>query len=95
MTKIRSIGVISLAKILAFIYAVIGLIIGGLVSILTLFGIHLVKTPEVGPESLAGILGVLILPILYGTVGFIGGVIAAAAFNLAAGWMGGLEVKMG
>ena len=93
MTKIRSIGVLSLAKIMGFVYGLLGLIIGGFVSILTLFGINIIKTAQSGPESLVAILGVLLLPIIYGCVGFIGGIIVGFLFNLAAGWVGGLEVK--
>ena len=93
MTKIRSIGVLSLAKIMGFVYGLLGLIVGGIVSILTLFGINIIKTAQSGPESLVAILGVLLLPIIYGCAGFIGGIIVAFLFNLAAGWVGGLEIK--
>jgi hypothetical protein len=34
------------------------------------------------------------LPILYGALGFVGGVIAAALYNLIAKWTGGLEFEV-
>jgi len=90
---VKSVRPLSLAKILAFIFGFIGLILGALTSVLTLLGVSLVKTSDTGPESLAGILAVVILPPIYALIGFIVGVINAALFNVAAGWMGGLEMK--
>ncbi|MDP3072776.1 MAG: hypothetical protein Q8N18_20960 [Opitutaceae bacterium] len=38
--------------------------------------------------------GALLLPVLYGIAGFIGGIIAAAVYNLVAKWTGGFEVTV-
>ncbi|MEO5960680.1 MAG: DUF3566 domain-containing protein [Opitutaceae bacterium] len=38
--------------------------------------------------------GALFLPVLYAIFGFIGGVIAAAVYNLVAKWTGGLELTL-
>jgi len=38
-----------------------------------------------------GIFFIILLPILYAVLGFIGGVISAAIYNLVAGWIGGIE----
>jgi len=38
--------------------------------------------------------GLLIVPILYGVLGFIGGIISALIYNLVASWTGGIEVTM-
>ena len=38
--------------------------------------------------------GALFLPVLYGVFGFIGGLIAAAVYNLVAKWTGGLEFTL-
>jgi hypothetical protein len=38
---------------------------------------------------------VLILPIIYAVVGLVGGIIAAAIYNLVARWTGGLEFELG
>ena len=37
-------------------------------------------------------MGLIIMPILYGTFGFIGGVIQAFLYNLAAGFVGGIRI---
>ena len=36
---------------------------------------------------------VIMIPIIYGILGFIGGVIGAAVYNLVAGWTGGLAFE--
>jgi len=37
---------------------------------------------------------VILIPLLYGAIGFIGGIIAAAFYNLVAKWTGGLEFEV-
>jgi hypothetical protein len=41
-----------------------------------------------------GVGAVFLLPIVYGIMGFLGGVITAVIYNLAAGAVGGLEVEL-
>ena len=38
--------------------------------------------------------GALFIPVIYGGFGFIGGIIAAALYNLVAKWTGGLEITL-
>ncbi len=42
-----------------------------------------------------GKFAVIFCPIVYGIIGGIGTVIAAALYNLASGWVGGVEVNSG
>ena len=41
-----------------------------------------------------GVAAILILPILYGLLGFLGGMLTAALYNLVSGLAGGLEVDI-
>lgn len=36
----------------------------------------------------------VLMPIIYGVMGFVFGVITAAIYNLIAGWIGGIEVEV-
>ena len=94
---VRGIGVLSLAKILGALYAVFGLIAGFFFTAVSLAG--LAFADKSGMEGLlAGLFGigaVIILPIFYGAIGFVAGLITAGLFNLVAPIVGGLELQMG
>lgn len=48
------------------------------------------------PALIAGIMfgfGIF-MPIIYGVMGFVGGIIAAALYNLFAQWIGGIEIEV-
>lgn len=38
-----------------------------------------------------GLFMIILIPVLYGAVGFIGGIIGAAIYNLIASWVGGMK----
>ena len=79
--RIVRLGVLQTGKLLAVLYA--------FVSVITLpfLLIGLALSPrEVVP--------MLIMVILYPLMGFIGGVLMAALYNVAARWVGGLEVTV-
>lgn len=95
---IRRIGVLSVAKISAAIYAAIGLIFGLFVSLFSMLG---VAASMGGGMHDAGMLGALfgvgaivMMPLFYGAMGFIIGVISAFIYNLAAGFVGGIEIEV-
>jgi hypothetical protein len=70
------------------VYAVLGLIIGGLFS-----SISLATEVAEGGHALSGVGAIILLPIVYGVVGFIGGIIVAALYNVAASIVGGIEIE--
>ena len=80
------------------LYAEIGLLVGAFFTLfLTTLG-SLIPQEE---QQMGGFIGMLfgagaivILPIFYGILGFIGGGIVAVAYNLIAGWTGGLEMEV-
>ena len=97
MITIRRIGVLSTAKVLGVLYALLGLIFGALFTCISLFGALAARSVfgEGGGDfgALFGIGAIIVLPILYGILGFIGGAIMAALYNLVAGWVGGIELE--
>ena len=91
---IRRVGPTSFAKLSATLYAVIGLLIGGIISAVTLLGGAMTGT-EAGPMGmLFGAAAVVLLPLCYAAVGFVATYIGAALYNLAAGWVGGVEIDV-
>jgi hypothetical protein len=99
---IRKIGVMSLGKLMAVMYAGIGLLIGGLYALFAVVGGGAMMAMG-GEENAAlgggmligiGLAAVVLAPIFYGILGFIGGVISAFFFNLAAKYAGGLELEV-
>ncbi|MFQ5877301.1 MAG: alpha/beta fold hydrolase [Acidobacteriota bacterium] len=92
---LKSLGPVSCARISGTLYAVLGLFFGAVFSVISL------AVPGVfsrGPSDvvarLFGVGAVVWLPILYGVVGFIGGLIAAALYNLLARVVGGVRVEL-
>lgn len=99
---IRKIGVLSLGKLMAVMYAGIGLLFGVLYALFAVVGGGAMMAMG-GEENAAlgggmmmgmGLAAVIVLPILYGVLGFIGGIISAFFFNLAAKYAGGLELEV-
>jgi hypothetical protein len=73
-----------------------GIVLGVLYALLALLFLpFLFVAMMISREAaMIGIGFAIAMPILYGVMGFIGGVIAAAVYNLVAGWTGGLEFEI-
>ena len=89
---VKRIGPMSLAKIRAALYALIGLIIGAIISAVSMVGGALGGSDAGMMGMVFGAAAVILLPLLYGCMGFVGSLIGASLFNLAAGWVGGIEL---
>ena len=92
--RIKRIDALSAASMMGALYVFIGLIVGGIMFLITITGV------AVGGADFAlnGIIGAIFalfgLPILYGAMGFIGGLIGAALYNLVAGFVGGIRMDL-
>ncbi len=97
MQSVTRIGVLSLAKMLAVTYAFLGLFFGGVISLFALMGAAVGGAAGDGGGIAAMIFGVgavVVLPIVYGCLGFVGGLIMAPLYNLVAKVVGGIEVEL-
>jgi hypothetical protein len=95
---LKRIGVLSMAKMAAVLYAVMGLV-GGLMfaTVFSLIGFAGPTTDPDFPAWLApmfGIGSIVILPIVYGVIGAIAGTIGALVYNAFAGMVGGIELHL-
>lgn len=93
---ITRIGPISCAKISGTLYALVGLFIGGFISLAALAGVFGSNTPAQGAgfAMMFGAGAIVVLPLLYGCTGFVATLVAAWLYNLLAGVVGGIEVDM-
>lgn len=96
MQKIRRVGVLSLGTMLAAIYAALGVL---LLPFFLLVGVIGALADEAGGAEAAGagiviVFFAILMPIFYGVMGFISGVLAAFIYNFVAGWTGGIEVEL-
>lgn len=95
---ITSIGVLSLAKMLGVLYAFLGLFFGGILTLFSVMGAAFGSAAGRDSQGVAAMLfgvgAVIILPIIYGCIGFVGGLITAPLYNLVAKIMGGLEIEL-
>ena len=98
MQSITRLGVLSVAKMLAVTYAFLGLFFGAVISLFALMGVA-VGSAAGGDGGgvmamLFGVGAVIVLPIVYGCIGFVGGLIMAPLYNLVAKVVGGIEVEL-
>jgi hypothetical protein len=97
---ISKIGVFSLGKVMGVTYALLGLLIGGIVALISLLGAGLISGADEGGAAPAfvsamfGVGAVVIAPIAYGLMGFVSGLIGALIYNVVAGMIGGVELDV-
>lgn len=90
---IRRIVPISAAKVAATLYALLGLFFGVLFSLAAMAGAGFGRSGSPF-SSLFGVGAIVILPLVYGCLGFIMMWITASLYNLAANWVGGLNIEV-
>jgi hypothetical protein len=107
MITLRRVGVFSLGKVFGVLYGLFGLLGGVFMTGISLLGMifsgasqsaYSSYTSFGGNSDITGIItglgAVICLPLLYGVLGFIGGIITAFFCNLALKWAGGLELEL-
>ena len=86
----------SVAKVAAVLYAILGLIFGGIISVISFASQALV--PDSDDAGMMGMMfgaaAVVILPVFYACLGFVVSLLMAAIYNLVAGWVGGIELDV-
>ena len=96
MQTIRSVGVLSVAKIMGATQACMGLIF---VPFFLLFAVLSALAPmQNKPWGTLGAVGMaataILLPVFYGVFGFIAGAVGALIYNLLAKWLGGIQIEL-
>ena len=93
MHVIRSIGVLSLAKMSAAVNAIFGLLLMPIFLLISLAGAFAgaKQTPLSGA---IGVVLALLMPVFYGGIGFVSGLVGGLVYNLIAKWLGGIEIEL-
>jgi len=102
MHRIKSVGVMSVAKVMGLIYGALGLLIVPIFLVVGLASSMAMKQAQAATGSnipaaigpVFAIFMVIAAPIFYGLTGFIMGAINALIYNLIAGWVGGIEMEL-
>lgn len=94
MYTIKSVGILSCAKILAAVHAALGLIVMPFFLLAAVAGAF--AAPRGGSAISAAVMVVIavFLPFFYGVIGFLMGAIGGWIYNLASNWFGGIELQL-
>ncbi|UXX77938.1 hypothetical protein N7E81_11230 [Reichenbachiella carrageenanivorans] len=90
MIRVKKFGVLQTAKVVAMIYVIVSLVI-----IMPFAMIASMFSDEFFPEFADfGAAAMLMIPVMYGVMGFIFTAIGCVVYNLIAGFTGGIEIEM-
>lgn len=95
MKTVKSVGVMSVAKLEAVIMAIAGLIMGVLYAFASA-SLGVLGTVVGGSAGFLlgfGLLSIVVMPVLFAIMGFIAGAIGAFLYNIVAGKVGGIELE--
>lgn len=99
MSVLKRVSPASAFKVGLVAYGIVGLILGVFCSLIAVLiavaGVSFAPNARMPFLHSVGVFAVILCPIVYGIIGGIAAVIAAAIYNLAAGWVGGVEVDIG
>jgi protein-S-isoprenylcysteine O-methyltransferase Ste14 len=97
MHIVKSVGVMSVAKIMGMIHGCIALIFVPFFLIIGVLGSVFGSMAGQSNNPFAGIFGVILaifMPVIYAVFGFVAGAIGALLYNLFAKWVGGFELEL-
>jgi hypothetical protein len=101
--QIKKLGILSVAKMSGLMYFVLSLLISIPYGLIIIF-IALSASSSLGRQNggfmvggggvVFGLVIMIALPIIYGLIGFVFGVISALVYNIFAGMVGGIEIEV-
>jgi hypothetical protein len=93
---IKRVGPVSCAKISGTLYGIIGLIVGGVFSMMAMAGAFASDDSpfSAGFGAVLGAAAIVVFPLFYGCIGFVATLVGAWLYNVVAGLVGGIEVEV-
>ena len=93
MFRLRSIGVLSCAKVFAVVHGALGILVSVLLFVIGLAGAF--AAPGKNGLGMVGItIMAIVMPFFYAGLGFVMGAVGAFVYNLVAQHLGGLELQL-
>lgn len=89
---VRRVEPMSAAKVGGALYAMLGLVFGCLFTLVSFTGFSAANMGPMG--ALFGVGAIIILPLMYGILGFIFAGLSAFLYNIASKAAGGLEIQV-
>ena len=92
---VKRVGPLSCAKLSGTLYALIGLLIGGVFSMVAMAGGAASDNSfSRGIGAAIGVGAIVLFPIIYGLMGFVATLIGAWLYNVVASIVGGIELEV-
>lgn len=92
---LKRVGPLSVAKIAAVLYALMGFLFGACLSVFSLISGMVRPQESAGPLANAfGVGAVIWMPFFYGSIGFVGSLVTAALYNGVAKFVGGITLEL-
>lgn len=92
---VKSVGILSVAKIYGAISAAFGLVLGCFFALAGVVGGGLAGNSEGAIFApLFGVGAIVVAPIFYGIMGLLGGALGAVLYNVFAGMVGGVSIEV-
>ena len=91
--RIKRIAPLQLAKMLAILYGIMGLIFIPFFLLMTFVGSQMPAQQRVGVMAFGAGFAIFV-PVIYAVMGFVSGALGAVIYNLVAKWVGGIEVEV-
>jgi hypothetical protein len=92
MYTIKSIGVMSTAKLMGLCYFALGLLLSPFFLLIGFLQQLAGARAPLG--AIAGVAFAIVLPFVYGSLGFVSGAVSALVYNLFANWVGGIKMEL-
>ena len=91
--RLKRIAPLQLGKMLALLYGAMGLLIAPIFLLFSATAAQLPAGQRFGLLAVGGGLA-LLAPVFYAAMGFVAGTLGALLYNVAAQWIGGIEVEV-
>lgn len=96
--RINSVDAMTVGKLMGVLYAIIGLVAGLFMAAMAMVGAVAGGNAAGGNAAIGGIIAAILMlvlmPLIYGAIGFVAGALGALIYNVGAGFIGGIVIEV-